>query len=67
MDYLARSLKSQLKTADRLGVLYTVILGEIELQQQEVVIRNMFSGEQKKIAYENLVVYLGEKLGGKER
>ena len=66
-DYLARSLKSQLKTADRLGVLYTVILGEIELQQQEVVIRNMFSGEQKKIAYENLVVYLGEKLGGKER
>lgn len=62
MDYLQRSLKAQLKAANRLGARYTVILGEEELANQEVVIRKMTDSTQRTIKLGELEEFLLEEL-----
>ncbi|MGI6588918.1 MAG: histidine--tRNA ligase [Peptococcia bacterium] len=66
-DYLDRSLKAQLKAANRLQVFFTVILGEEELVQGEAVVRHMQDGWQKTIPLQELVSYLVREIkGGKK-
>ncbi len=43
-----QSLKSHLKNANRIGVKYVLILGEEELKDKVIIIRNMQTGEQEK-------------------
>jgi len=45
-DYSGGSLKSQMKKADKVGAAYTLIIGEQELQQKKVVLRDMKSKDQ---------------------
>ena len=54
MDYADRSLKSQMKRADRLGAGHVLIVGEAELQNGEAVLRNMETKAQEKVPMENL-------------
>jgi len=49
------SLKAQLKTADRAGVKYALILGQKEALQGKVIMRRMKDGHQKEIDAEKLV------------
>ena len=49
-----RSLKAQLRHADALGVRYVAILGERELAQGEVTLRDMRGGEQRTVAEDDL-------------
>jgi histidyl-tRNA synthetase len=66
-DYLGRSLKAQLKAANRFQVSVTVILGDEELVQGEAVVRNMQKGWQKAIPLQELVSYLVQEIkGGKK-
>jgi len=44
-----KSLKAQLKQANRLGVPYTVILGEEELASGTAVLRHMETSSQEQI------------------
>ena len=61
MDFCNRSVKSQIKTANRWGALYTVIVGG-ELEQGYVVVKDMFDTRiQENVACDFLVKYL--KLG----
>jgi len=46
MDYSNRSLKAQMKQAGRMRALFTLILGEDELEKQEAPLRNMYSKNQ---------------------
>ena len=46
IDLLNRSLKAQLKAADRQRVRYALILGEEELEQKVLLIRDLTLGEQ---------------------
>ena len=55
MDYSEGSLKSQMRVANKLGVKYTVIVGEEELSKNMVVLRNMQTKEQKEIKIDNLI------------
>ncbi|MGW8162081.1 MAG: His/Gly/Thr/Pro-type tRNA ligase C-terminal domain-containing protein, partial [Desulfobulbales bacterium] len=41
MDYSGRSLKAQMKQAGRMGVRFTLIIGDEELEQKSAVLRNM--------------------------
>lgn len=50
VDFAPGSLKSQLKQADRLGARFAVILGEDEVDRGEVSLREMGTGEQRRIA-----------------
>jgi len=49
IDLLSRSLKTQLKSADRQGVRYALILGEEELKQKVLLIRDLTLGEQTMV------------------
>ncbi len=55
MDYRAGSLKSQLKRANKLGVDYCLILGEEELQKQQITLRCMKDGSQKQVGIETVI------------
>jgi histidyl-tRNA synthetase len=62
MDYANRSLKSQMKRADRVGARYVLMLGEQELSQGAAVLRNMETREQEKIPMEGIVDALIQRL-----
>ncbi len=55
MDFGGRSLKSQMKRAGKLGAAYVMIIGDNELADGLVILRNMKSGEQVRIAVEGVV------------
>ena len=48
-DYLHRSLKAQMKEADRLGCSHVLILGDEELSSGEVTLRDMRTGDQRRV------------------
>jgi histidyl-tRNA synthetase len=50
MDLEGRSLKSQMKQADKANVRFALIIGEQELQRGEGVMKNMTTGDQTTIA-----------------
>ncbi|RNB86254.1 histidine--tRNA ligase [Brevibacillus panacihumi] len=60
-DYLDRKMKAQLKQADRLEARFTAIIGESELANGTVVVKEMATGEQQEVKQEDLVKYLTEK------
>jgi len=55
VDYKFKNLKSQLSKAGELGVLISLIVGPKEMEQDEVVIRNMKTNEQKTITTKDLI------------
>jgi len=60
MDFGGRSLKSQMKRADKLGAAYVMIIGDNELAEGVVILRNMKTREQVRIAVEEVVEKVGE-------
>jgi len=61
LDYLDRKMKAQLKQADRLSARFTAIIGETELANGTVVLKEMGTGEQQEIKQEELVATLQAK------
>ena len=55
MDFSDKSLKSQMKRADRLGASYVLILGDKELAEGAAILRNMVTKEQVSISLENIL------------
>ena len=58
-----RSLKSQLKSADKAGVAYVVIIGEGELESGQLTVRTLADGMQQSVAREEIVNWLSSRLG----
>lgn len=54
-DYLGRSLKSQLKTADKLGAILTVTLGEDELASGQYTLKNKHLEKQVTVTLDDLL------------
>ncbi len=52
MDLEGRSLKSQMKQANKAGARYVLILGDDELEQGRGVLRNMSTQEQQQVGLE---------------
>ncbi|MBP3891376.1 MAG: histidine--tRNA ligase [Solobacterium sp.] len=57
-NYLPRSLKSQFKSADRVKAKYIVIIGEDELKQGTINVKNTETKEQVTIPMDALVGYI---------
>lgn len=55
MDYQGKSLKAQMKAADRLGAKYVYIIGEDELAKKCAILKKMESGDQKEVSFANLI------------
>jgi len=56
------SLSSQLRIADKLGVEYALILGEKELLDKSIILRNMKTGNQEILEMRNLIAELKNRL-----
>ena len=55
MDYAGRSLKSQMRAADKVRASFAVILGDTELAEHAAVLRDMRSGEQRRVPLSDLI------------
>lgn len=60
-DYLDRKPKGQFKSADRLGAKYVAVLGDDELTQNVINVKDMNTGEQEAVAIDELVDYIKTK------
>lgn len=54
MDYSGKSLKAQMKMADRLGAKHVYIIGEEEMKGNAGLLKNMDTGDQKTIPFDSL-------------
>ena len=66
MDLMGRGLKSQMKSADRHGARYVLIIGEEELTKSIVIVRDMSLGDQTEIPRDKIKDFLLEKLMNNE-
>jgi len=62
MDYMSRSMKAQMKDANRENALYTIIVGGNELQEGKFTLRNMKESEEASLEFEAIVEKLTQKL-----
>lgn len=62
-DLAGRSLKAQMKNAGRMGAKYSIVVGDNEAQLGEADIKNMDSGEIRKVALnsEEIALFLDRK------
>ena len=57
------SMKSQMSLADRLDAQYSLILGQIEVQEGTIILRDMKKGSQETIPYKGIVDRMVKLLG----
>ena len=55
LDYEGKSLKSQMRKADRMKTPLVIILGEEELKKNRVVLRDMATKGQEEVSLEGVV------------
>jgi histidyl-tRNA synthetase len=60
LDMMSRRLGKQFEFADKKGVSSVVVVGENDLANQSVTVRNMKTGEQVKVKISELVEYLSQ-------
>lgn len=53
-DFTGRSLKSQMKLADKYGAKFVLIIGDDEVAKGIVTLRDMITKEQKEIAFDKV-------------
>jgi histidyl-tRNA synthetase len=63
MDYTGRSLKAQMKIANKLGARFVVILGEDEIAQGVAALRDMSTSEQQIVTLGELARFIHEGRG----
>jgi histidyl-tRNA synthetase len=64
-DMLDRSMKAQLREANRSNAKFALILGEEELANEKIVVKNLSTGDQEIIFLNDLCDYLRNKLNNK--
>ena len=55
-DVVGRSLKAQMKYANKLGAKYTLIIGDSEIDAGMAQLRDMESGEQKEVSLDSFTI-----------
>ncbi len=67
MDLGGKSLKSQMKQANRLGAKYVLILGDREIEENTATLRNMETKEQTPMGLDNIVDRILTTLGSEAK
>jgi histidyl-tRNA synthetase len=65
-DYAGKSLKSQMRRADKMKSYYVIILGEEELKKGYAILRDMATKGQEEIAWGEIIRTLKSKAGSKQ-
>ena len=55
---MGRSLRAQMKYADKLNCKYTLVLGETEAKNLSASVKNMKTGEQTEVEFSSLAGFL---------
>ncbi|MCD7855928.1 MAG: histidine--tRNA ligase [Clostridiales bacterium] len=55
--YGGKNMKQKMKYADRSGIGFALILGEDEVNNQTITVKNMKTGEQQSISFDNLTAF----------
>ena len=62
MNFSGGSMKSQMNRANKLNARFALIIGEDEIKNNAVAVKDMLSGTQEPVAVENIVAVLKKKL-----
>ena len=62
IDHMERSVKAQLKFADKLGAKFVAVIGESELQSGEVNLKNMSDGSAVAVKIDEIRTYLNKEI-----
>ena len=54
-DHMGKSLRAQMKYADKMGYTYNIVLGDEEIESNRAVLKNMKTGEQKDISIDSII------------
>ncbi len=57
-DYMARSLKAQMKYANKMNAKYITVIGEDEISNNKIKVKNMENGSEEEIQLSQLVEYM---------
>ncbi|HYF82749.1 MAG TPA: histidine--tRNA ligase [Clostridia bacterium] len=60
-DYMGRSLKAQMKYANKINAKYVVVLGEEEIKSSRIKVKDMSNGSEDEIDLPALASYIKEK------
>ena len=60
------SLKSQMRLADKFDARYTLLMGQLEVKENKIILRDMAAGKQNSMPFEDAVPKVIELLGGEE-
>jgi histidyl-tRNA synthetase len=66
MEYEGRSIKSQMKRADRLRAVFALILGDDEIAQGAVTVKDMKTGEQVRVTRADIVEFSRARVARQE-
>ncbi len=58
MDFSGRSIKSQMRWANKLGADYVIIIGSEEASSRQVSLKNMHTGQQTRLSLDSAMNYL---------
>ncbi len=61
MDFTGRKVKAQMKSADRKGAGFVVVIGETELESGKIALKEMATGEQQEMAFEEIAAAILKK------
>ena len=61
-DTMGRSLKAQMKYADKIGAKYSMVIGDDEINQNKANIKNMENGETVEIAFDKIQDFLSDEI-----
>lgn len=64
MDHLARSAKAQFKYSNKLGSQFNITIGDTELEKEMAMVKNMETGQQEEIAFNQLTGYIQNLIRG---
>ena len=61
IDHMERSIKAQFKYADKIGAKYVAVIGESELLEKAMNVKNMSDGTSEKVAFDDACAYFTGK------
>ena len=56
-DYLGRSVKAQMKYANKIGAHFSFVLGDDDISSNKAVVKNMETGEQEEVSLDKICEY----------
>ncbi|MGE5432506.1 MAG: histidine--tRNA ligase [Syntrophomonadaceae bacterium] len=62
-DYLERSVKAQMREANKLNARFVILLGGEEYQKGELVLKNMLDGTQENVSLDNMEYIVNKFMG----